>query len=74
MVDIQDVRELTIELNKANFVNKKPLSEEQKNLGSKISDVSLSLFTEIKVETPNYTVDKNVILKRYEVNEDELDY
>lgn len=35
MVDIQDVRELTIELNKANFVNKKPLSEEQKNWGVK---------------------------------------
>ena len=49
MVDIQDVRELTIELNKAKFVNKKPLSEEQKNLGSKISDVSLSRSEERRV-------------------------
>lgn len=74
MVDIQDVRELTIELNKAKFVNKKPLSEEQKNLGSKIADVSFSLFTVIKAEAPGYTIDKDAILKRYKENEEEPDY
>lgn len=54
------------------YINKKAISDEQKILSPKITDMTLSLFTEIKSKTTTYTIQKNAELRKLNVDEDEI--
>lgn len=68
----QDVKKLVREMCAVGYINKKAISDEQKILSPKITDMTLSLFTEIKSKTTTYTIQKNAELRKLNVDEDEI--
>lgn len=71
MVQLEKIKEILKEMHKVGFVSPKAVSDQQKVVAAKVSDISFDLFSQIKLEKPNYTVDKNPLLKRYKVDGDE---
>ncbi|MCH5345163.1 MAG: hypothetical protein J1E64_14110 [Acetatifactor sp.] len=71
MVILEEIKRLLREMNKVGYVSQKDLSDEQKLLRPAIFEMAFALFSEIKIKTPTYTIDKNLELKKYKVEEDE---
>ncbi len=70
MDEIHRVKELIKQMKEVGFVCRKVLTNEQKLIGSEIQKVSYHFFTEIKAEYSGYTIDKNLLLKKYTVSEE----
>ena len=66
---LQNVKNLVRDLCKIEYKNMKVLSLEQMLITPTISDMTLSLFSEIKINTPSYTIQNNAELKRYKIEE-----
>lgn len=71
MVRLEEIKEILKEMHKVGFVSQKAGSDQQKVVAEKVSDISFGLFSQIKLEKPNYTIEKNPLLKRYKVDGDE---
>lgn len=73
-ITLQDVKKLVRDMYLVGYMNKKAISEEQRLLTADITDLTLSLFTKIKIRKPTYTIQKNADLKKYNGDEDEPSY
>ena len=71
MIVLEEIKGLLKKMNKVGYVSQKDLSDEQKILRHAIFEMAYSLFLEIKIKTPTYTINKNLELKRYKLEEDE---
>lgn len=70
---LKEIKNLVRDMCAVGYKNKRALTEEQKILTNKIFDITLSIFSEIKMYTPSYTIQKNADLKKYRVEETEAD-
>lgn len=70
MKDLCEIKELIRQIKDVNFVNQKALTRQQKIIGDEIQDISYRYFTEIKTEHPNYTINKNPLLKKFVIDEE----
>lgn len=71
MVRLEEIKRILKEMHGVGYINQKAASEQQKVVATNVSDISFDLFVQIKVENPNYAVDKSPILKKYKVDGDE---
>lgn len=71
MVRLEKIKKILKEMHEVGYISQKAVSEQQKVVATKVSEISFDLFSQIKKENPNYTVDKNSILRKYKVDGDE---
>lgn len=68
---LEKIKEILKEMHGVGYISQKAVSDQQKVVAAKVYDISFDLFSKIKVENPNYTINKSPILKKYKVDGDE---
>lgn len=70
-INIDRIKWIIKEIVRLNFINKKPLSDEQISLGKEIGIISFAMFSKRKLENKTFTVCNNVLLRKAKISEDD---
>lgn len=65
MVKLEKIKEILKEMHSVGYINQEAVSDQQKVVAAKVSDVSFDLFAQIKSKRPNYAIDGSTVLKNY---------
>jgi hypothetical protein len=68
------IKDLVRELCEADYKNKKSITQEQTRLSEVIQEEGFNIFSEIKKETPSYTIQKNSELRKKLTEDGEPNY